>query len=343
MRNTLNAASARTTNTTKITRHSWKGCLREEKIPLDELDHKPSWYIPHHGIYHPNKPDKIRVVFDCSAKCQGESLNAHLLQGPDLTNSLTGVLIRFREKRVAFMCDVENMFHQFRVDTQDRNYLRFLWMGEDYRMTVHLFGASSSPACPDYGLKQIANDYGQDSSGAAHFVGRNFYVDDGLTSVDSIEKAKTLIKQTREMCARGNLRVHKFVSNSIEVLESVPSSERATDLKDLDPSLEYMPVERAPGIQWCVEDYRMTVHLFGASSSPACANYGLKQIANDYGQDSSRIWIRPWNTCLSKEHLGCSGALNLTASSFDLRSRIGRAHAVAFCPRLPLFTTHWGS
>ena len=26
-----------------------------------------SWYIPHHGVYHPKKPGKIRVVFDCSA------------------------------------------------------------------------------------------------------------------------------------------------------------------------------------------------------------------------------------------------------------------------------------
>ena len=25
------------------------------------------WYIPHHGVYHPKKPDKIRVVVDCSA------------------------------------------------------------------------------------------------------------------------------------------------------------------------------------------------------------------------------------------------------------------------------------
>ena len=25
------------------------------------------WYIPYHGVYHPAKPGKIRVVFDCSA------------------------------------------------------------------------------------------------------------------------------------------------------------------------------------------------------------------------------------------------------------------------------------
>ena len=53
------------------------------------------WYIPHHGVYHPQKPDKIRIVFDCSATFMGHSLNKYLLQGPDLTNSLVGVLCRF--------------------------------------------------------------------------------------------------------------------------------------------------------------------------------------------------------------------------------------------------------
>ena len=68
-----------------------------ERVPPEELslDNGRIWYIPHHGVYHPKKPGKIRVVFDASAECRGESLNKHLLQGPDLTNSLTGVLCRF--------------------------------------------------------------------------------------------------------------------------------------------------------------------------------------------------------------------------------------------------------
>ena len=53
---------------------------------------KNVWYIPHHGVYHPKKPNKIRVVFDCAAEYENESLNKHMLQGPDLTNNLTGVL-----------------------------------------------------------------------------------------------------------------------------------------------------------------------------------------------------------------------------------------------------------
>ena len=67
-----------------------------EKIPAEELEDETAWYIPHHGIYHPNKPGKIRSVFDCSDKYQGTSLNDNLLQGPDLTNGLIGVLARFR-------------------------------------------------------------------------------------------------------------------------------------------------------------------------------------------------------------------------------------------------------
>ena len=55
-----------------------------EKIPSEEVSVSNSWYIPHHGVYHPKKPNKVRVVFDCSARYQGTCLNDHLLQGPDL-------------------------------------------------------------------------------------------------------------------------------------------------------------------------------------------------------------------------------------------------------------------
>ena len=148
------------------------------------------------------------------------------------------------------MCDIDKMFHQFRVDKRDRNYLRFLWNDEDYRMKVHLFGATSSPGCANYGFKQVANDYERNSHRAAYFI-RNFYVDDGLMSVESIDNATKLIEETRIMCAKGNLRLHKCISNSREVMEAIPHSERAKDIKDL--SFDNLPIERALGIQWCVE------------------------------------------------------------------------------------------
>jgi len=81
-----------------------------------------SWYIPHHGVYHPKKLGKVRVVFDCSAEFEGQLLNWQLLQGPDLTNSLLGVLCRFRQEPVTFACDFEGIFHQVKVNEEHRDY-----------------------------------------------------------------------------------------------------------------------------------------------------------------------------------------------------------------------------
>ena len=136
------------------------------------------WYIPHQGVYHPRKPDKIRVVFDCSAKYEGTSLNDHLLTGPDLTNGLTAVLCRFRKHPIAVMCDVEKMFHRFHVSEEDRDYLQFLWWenGEtnsepsEHRMKVHLFAASSSPGCANYGMKHLASQNEKECPSAASFI-----------------------------------------------------------------------------------------------------------------------------------------------------------------------------
>ena len=51
-----------------------------EKVPPDQMkgEEERVWYLPHHGVYHPQKPEKLRVVFDCSAEYNGQSLNQHL-------------------------------------------------------------------------------------------------------------------------------------------------------------------------------------------------------------------------------------------------------------------------
>lgn len=229
------------------------------------------WYIPHHGVRHAKKPDKLRVVFDCSARYKGTSLNDHLLSGPDMLNNLSGVLIRFRKHPIALMCDIEKMFHQFHVKEADRDYLRFFWWKQgdlnsqpsEFRMKVHLFGAASSPGCANFGLKHLAKDNVNIYPQGARFVMRDFYVDDGLTSVESAKDAIQLAREARELCAKGDLRLHKFVSNNREVLESIPSSERATNVTDMDLAFDDLPLERALGIQWDVESdhFRLNVSL----------------------------------------------------------------------------------
>ncbi|XP_042632019.1 uncharacterized protein LOC122148737 [Cyprinus carpio] len=229
-----------------------------EKVSEEEIDNSPVWYIPHHGVYHPQKPGKIRVVFDCSAKFQDTSLNDHLLKGPDLTNALLGVLCHFRKGPIAIMCDIKRMFHQFHVKKEDQDYLRFLcWENVNleitpsvYRMGVHLFGAASSPGCSNFGLKHLATQgHGQYSEDTIRFIQRNFY--DGLISVQTETEAIQLIKESREFCFTGRLRLQKFVSNSERVMATIPEKERAT-VKDLDMALSLPQMERALGVEWCI-------------------------------------------------------------------------------------------
>ena len=245
-----------------------------EKVPDNELhlDNGRVWYIPHHGVYHPQKPDKIRVVFDASAEFNGESLNKHLLQGPDLTNNLTGVLCRFRKETVAFTCDVEGMFHQVYVHPDYRNFLRFLWWDKgtlenqpaEFRMKVHLFGAVSSPGCANFALKRTADDF-EEVFGRepAEFVRDDFYVDDGLKSVSSATQASSLIKSTKCLLAKGGFNLHKFISNSKDVIEGIPKEQRASGIKELDLAKDGLPIERALGVQWCVQsdELRFRVEL----------------------------------------------------------------------------------
>lgn len=250
-----------------------KGYAR--KVPEDRLAASPGkvWYIPHHGIYHPRKPQKIRVVFDCSAKFNGTSLNDQLMQGPDLTNVLVRVLTRFRQDRVAFMADIEAMFHQVRIPDEQCDFLRFLWWPDgnlnaaiqEYQKTVHLFGAASSPSCCNFALKQTAEDTEPQSRPlVAETIRRNFYVDDCLRSVKDEQTAIELIQSLHQACAHGGFNLTKFISNSRAVLESVPTEKRSKEAKNFDLGHDRLPVERALGIQWCVEsdvfEFRIVVN-----------------------------------------------------------------------------------
>lgn len=234
-----------------------------EVIPQDQLQHEEGkvWYLPHHGVYHPHKKT-LRVVFDCASTFAGISLNKELLQGPDLTNTLLGVLLRFRQGPIALMTDIKRMFHQVRVAEEDHNYLRFLWWPDgditkdltEHRMMVHIFGAVSSPSCATYALLKTADDnqnlYPEE---VINTIRQNFYVDDCLKSVHSVEQAISLYRQLTEVCAKGGFRLNKWVCNHRSVLSEIPEENRAKAVKTLDLGRDQLPMEKTLGVQWDVE------------------------------------------------------------------------------------------
>ena len=247
-----------------------KGYARQ--VPEEEIEmcNGKLWYLPHHSVTHTKKPDKVRIVFDCAAKYKNVSLNEKVLQGPDLTNSLIGVLCRFRSEPVALMADVEAMFHQVRVTAEDVNALRFLWYPHgdltlapvEYQMMVHLFGGIWSPSCATFALRRVAEDNTSlFDDEVIQAVRRNFYVDDLLKSVKDADEAIKMQKQLADLLARGGFHLTKWVSNSRYVLDAIPENERSKELKNVNLEDDKLPTERALGLQWDVETDRFTFNI----------------------------------------------------------------------------------
>ena len=83
-----------------------------QEITEDDIQNASTvWYLPHHSVVNPSKPGKLRVVFDRAVKFNETSLNGKLMKGPDLANSLVGVLTRFRKNKVVLVAERKAMFH----------------------------------------------------------------------------------------------------------------------------------------------------------------------------------------------------------------------------------------
>ncbi|XP_033095627.1 uncharacterized protein LOC117100162 [Anneissia japonica] len=216
----------------------------------------PRWYFPHHPVLHPQKPGKLRVVFDCFAKFNGICLNDKLYQGPDLTNSLVGVLLRFRCSPIAFCADIKKMFYQVNVTESDADFLRYLWRengdltkpAQEYQMFVHLFGGRSSPSCANFALNRTVEEHGKQFDPiVSEVVKSNFYVDDLLKSADDEEEAINKAVQVKQLLACGGFNLTKWISNSSKLVSMLSD---AGDSKSA--FLCSGDQQRALGICWLV-------------------------------------------------------------------------------------------
>ena len=237
------------------------------KVPEKRLSER-SWYIPHHGVYHPTKR-KLRVVFDCSAELDGVSLNSMLLQGPDFMNSMLGVLVRFRIGLIPVTADIEAMYHQVKIPEEHCKFLRFFWWEDgdlnkepvECEMCVHPFGAISSKNCVIFALHQTAFD-NLDAFGneAMKTLLQDFYVDDMLKADDNQDKIISLLQNIIGMCGEGGFNITKFVCPNSDVLDTIPEGKRSKE-HGTYRSGSLMPAESALGILWNLSDDTFGFHV----------------------------------------------------------------------------------
>ncbi|XP_058840292.1 uncharacterized protein LOC131695786 [Topomyia yanbarensis] len=219
----------------KIHEYLQKGYMRKLTPAEVSVKHPRTWYLPIFPVFNPNKPGKLRIVWDAAASVRGVSLNSVLMTGPDLLTSLASVLLRFREHRVAVGGDVREMFHQVLVKDEDQYSQRFLWRNTEgdepdvYVMKVMTFGASCSPSCAQYVKNHNALQFSERFPDAADATVKGHYVDDLLISVETQEDAIRLAKEVQFIHANAEFEIHQWISNFKQVLcalQNAPTAEK---------------------------------------------------------------------------------------------------------------------
>ncbi|KAL0839890.1 hypothetical protein ABMA28_016513 [Loxostege sticticalis] len=197
------------------------------EVAPEKKNEDRTWYLPCFPVINPMKPDKVRMVHDAAAITGGVSLNDTLLTGPDLLQSLPGVLLRMRQHRVAVSADITEMFLQVKIRPEDRDALRYLWRTDrdapptEYRMTSLIFGATSSPATAIYVKDRNAREAAETHPEAAEAIERNHYMDDYIQSFETEEQAVKIAREVRDIHLQAHFELRKWTSNSDTVLQQL--------------------------------------------------------------------------------------------------------------------------
>ncbi|XP_065092105.1 uncharacterized protein LOC135712935 [Ochlerotatus camptorhynchus] len=216
------------------------------------------WYLPLNVVLNPRKPGKVRLVWDAAATVGGVSLNTELLKGPDMLQSLPTVINKFRERRIAFGGDIQEMYHQILMRAADKQALRFLFRSNPtdvptvYVMDVATFGATCSLCSAQFIKNLNAAEFANDFPRASSAVIDKHYVDDYYDSVDFVDEAVELANQVKFIHSRGGFHIRNWVSNSKQFLEAMAEQKS-------NPAVHFSRdktthTERVLGIIWDPEE-----------------------------------------------------------------------------------------
>ncbi|GFX38454.1 integrase catalytic domain-containing protein [Trichonephila clavipes] len=206
-----------------------------EEIENEELD-KINYYIPHHSVYKPEKASTpLRVVFDASVKTTSDfSLNSILLNGGIIQQDLFSTVSRFRKHEYAFSADIKKMYRQILVDPNQRDLQRILWKSsadapvKTYKLATVTYGTVSAPFLATRTLKALADEEKAEFPDA-DVICNESYMDDILSGESILEGAKKLQTRLSQLLLRGGFELHKWVSNSLELLKDLSASSYVLD------------------------------------------------------------------------------------------------------------------
>lgn len=233
----------------------YKACVEEwktngwiERVPSNQVG--KGFHIPMFPVIKEDSTTtKLRVVTDCKRKFGPDkvSLNDEILTGPKLQNEIVDVLLHFRHHRFAGNADIARMYLQFKLTEEDKQWHRIIYEGVAYQFTRWPFGNVAAPFvtlfCLNHHLKQA------NGANMQKVARESLYMDDVMPSRHTEEELTSTFLEGRECCAKANLDLRKFCTNSPMLAKAVAKDVLGMEIdKDGRPSKDFWV--KALGYLW---------------------------------------------------------------------------------------------
>ena len=179
----------------------------------------PVRYVDHHEVFKTGSTTPVRLVVNSSFKRGDEkSLNEILIKGPSLLKDIFEVLVRWRMYSVAFIGDIQKMYHSVKTGPLEGHVRRFLWRdfetGRDpdvYIFDRVTFGDRPAGCIVVTALQETAMMFSETKSKASEVILKDSYVDDVVSGAGSLHEAQALAKEVEEVAASGGFKFKSFV------------------------------------------------------------------------------------------------------------------------------------
>ena len=240
-----------------------------ENVPEDSADVSRTYYMPHHPVIRDDKTtSKYRIVYDCSSKEDGASLNECLQTGTCEFTDLLGVLVRFRYHTIGMTADIKQAFLQIGIKEDFRDLTRFLWLKDPtdmnndiprrMRFARLIFGGVSSMAILDNVNQYHLERYMKDYPITVQLIRDSLYCDDFDGGAKDDDSGFKVYSEVKAIFGEASMNMRKWITSSSKLNSRIKEAEsRSQDESDHVPSYaaaQLNPDERAPvkvlGIPW---------------------------------------------------------------------------------------------
>ena len=214
-----------------------------EKVPENEqtkdfAQNNTIHYLSHFGVVRKDsETTKLRIVFDGSAKSEGEqlSINDYLENGPNLIPPIFEIVTKFRSYPIAIVSDIEKAFLQISIEEKDRDALRFLWYripedGQEPKL-IHLrfrrlvWGLKPSPSILGHVINEHLEKFENVEPQVVQLLKRQLFVDDFVGGAKTVQEGLKIYSTSKKIMESGGFNLRKWKTSSLELSKMIEEEE----------------------------------------------------------------------------------------------------------------------